>query len=300
MSMIMRAVLPSRKDQGIVAPASFGAAVEEYGMEHPDCAPEGIDLTQPSAARIYDYWLGGTHNFAVDREIARGVTAVVPDTAQIMQANRAFLHRAVGYLVGQGIRQFLDLGSGIPTLGNVHEEAQKAAPDSKVVYVDIDPVAVAHSRHILTGNGNAAAILGDLRNVKTILDDPTVRSLLDFGQPVAVLMMAVLHFVPDSDNPIGVVARFRDALVPGSYLVLSHGTQDAMTPEARQTANEMFARTSTPFNSRPRDVVMSMFDGFDLVEPGLVWSVQWRPEHPDDVVDIPERSAAYVGVGRKR
>jgi S-adenosyl methyltransferase len=269
-------------------------------MERPDWAPEGIDLTRPSAARIYDYWLGGTHNFAVDREIARGVTAVVPDTAQIMQANRAFLHRAVGYLVGQGIRQFLDLGSGIPTLGNVHEEAQKAAPDAKVVYVDIDPVAVAHSRHILTGNANATAILGDLRDVAVILDDPTVRSRLDFGQPVAVLMMAVLHFVPDSDDPVGIVGRFRDALVPGSYLVLSHGTQDAMTPEARQTATEMFTRTSTPFNSRTRDAVMTMFDGFDLVEPGLVWSVQWRPEHPDDVVDVPERSAAYVGVGRKR
>ena len=303
--MIMRTVLPSRKDKGIVAPASFGAATEvrhgaEYGMERPDWAPEGIDLTRPSAARIYDYWLGGTHNFAVDREIARGVTAAVPDTAQIMQANRAFLHRAVRYLVERGIRQFLDLGSGIPTLGNVHEEAQKAAPDSKVVYVDIDPVAVAHSRHILTGNPNATAIQGDLRNVETILADPAVRALLDFDQPMAVLMMAVLHFVPDSDDPVGVIARFRDALVPGSYLVLSHGTQDALTPEAKQTGSEMFTRTSTPFNSRSRPTVMAMFDGFDLVEPGLVWSVQWRPEHPDDVVDLPERSAAYVGVGRKR
>jgi hypothetical protein len=287
MSMIMRAVLPWRKDKGIVAPASFGAAVEarhgaEYGMERPDWAPEGIDLTRPSAARIYDYWLGGTHNFAVDREIARGVTAAVPDTAQIMQANRAFLHRAVRYLVEQGIRQFLDLGSGIPTLGNVHEEAQKAAPDSKVVYVDIDPVAVAHSRHILTGNGNATAIQGDLRNVETILADPSVRGLLD------------------SDDPVGIIGRFRDALVPGSYLVLSHGTQDALTPDAKQTGTDMFTRTSTPFNSRSRPIVTNMFEGFDLVDPGIVWSVQWRPEHPADVVDVPERSAAYVGVGRKR
>jgi SAM-dependent methyltransferase len=269
-------------------------------MERPDWAPEGIDLTKPSAARIYDYWLGGTHNFAVDREIARGVTSVVPDTAQIMQANRAFLHRAVGYLIGVGIRQFLDLGSGIPTLGNVHEEAQKAAADAKVVYVDIDPVAVAHSRHILTGNPNATAIQGDLRNAEAVLDDPAVREMLDFSKPVAVLMMAVLHFVPDSDDPLGIVRQFRDALVPGSYLVLSHGTQDALTPEARQIASDMFTRTSTPFNSRTRSVVMQMFEGFDLVEPGLVWSVQWRPEHPDDVVDDPERSAAYVGVGLKR
>lgn len=269
-------------------------------MERPDWAPEGIDLTRPSAARIYDYWLGGTHNFAVDREIAQGVTAVIPDTAQIMQANRAFLHRAVSFLVGQGIRQFLDLGSGIPTLGNVHEEAQRAAPDAKVVYVDIDPVAVAHSCHILTGNANADAIQGDLRDVEAILDDPAVRGLIDFDRPVAVLMMAVLHFVPDSDDPPGIIARFTDALVPGSYLVLSHGTQDGLSPEAMRTATEMFRRTSTPFNSRNRDTVMAWFDGFELVEPGLVWSVLWRPEHPDDVVDVPERSAAYVGVGRKR
>lgn len=269
-------------------------------MERPDWAPEGIDLARPSAARIYDYWLGGTHNFAVDREIARGVTAVVPDTAQVMQANRGFLHRAVGALIDLGVRQFLDLGSGIPTLGNVHEVAQRAAPDSKIVYVDIDPVAVAHSRHILTGNANAVAIQSDLRDPETILNDPAVRGLLDFDQPMAVLMMAVLHFVPDSDDPARLISTFRDAIVPGSYLVLSHGTQDAQTPQARAIANEMFSRTSTPFISRPREVVTEFFDGFELLEPGIVWSVQWRPEHPSDVIEKPELSAAYVGVGLKR
>lgn len=269
-------------------------------MDRPDWAPEGIDLGRPSAARIYDYWLGGTHNFAVDREIARGVTAAVPDTARIMQANRAFLHRAVDFLVGQGVRQFLDLGSGIPTLGNVHEVAQNAAPDARVVYVDIDPVAVAHSRHILTNNANAAVIQGDLRYVDTILGDPTVRGLLDFDQPTAVLMMAVLHFVSDEDDPAGIIARFRQALAPGSYLVLSHGTQDGMSDEAREVGNEMFTRTSTPFIGRNREQVGQLFEGFDLVEPGLVWSVQWHPEHPDEVGDSPERSAAYVGVGLKR
>jgi hypothetical protein len=269
-------------------------------MERPDWAPEGIDIGRPSAARIYDYWLGGTHNFAVDREVARGVTAVVPDTARIMQANRAFLHRAVEFLAGVGVRQFLDLGSGIPTLGNVHEVAQKAAPGSKVVYVDIDPVAVAHSRHILTGNNNATAILGDMRDAESILNHPEVRGLLDFDQPMAVLTMAVLHFIPDSANPAGIIARFREALAPGSYLVISHGTQDNMSEQARATANEMFMRTSTPFVSRSREQVAELFDGLTLVEPGIVWSVQWRPEHPDEVGDNPERSAAYVGVGLKR
>jgi SAM-dependent methyltransferase len=269
-------------------------------MDRPDWAPEGIDIDRPSAARVYDYWLGGSHNFAVDREVARGVTAVVPDTARIMQANRAFLHRAVGFLIEQGVRQFLDLGSGIPTLGNVHEVAQKAAPDAKVVYVDVDPVAVAHSRHILTGNANAAVIQGDLRYVGTILGDPAVQGLLDFTKPVAVLMMAVLHFLPDSDDPADIIARFRDALAPGSYLVLSHGTQDHLSDEAVKTGNEMFSRTATPFVGRRRDEVERLFAGFELVPPGLVWSVEWRPEHPDEVGPSPERSAAYVGVGLKR
>jgi SAM-dependent methyltransferase len=269
-------------------------------MDRPDWAPEGIDLDRPSAARIYDYWLGGSHNFAIDREIARGVTAAVPDTARIMQANRAFLHRAVGFLVEQGVRQFLDLGSGIPTLGNVHEVAQKAAPGSRVVYVDIDPVAVAHSRHILTGNDNATVIQGDLRNPPSILGDPVVRRHLDFDQPTAVLMMAVLHFVPDSDDPHGIISQFSAALAPGSYLVLSHGTTDGLSPEQQEIGADMFRRTATPYIGRSKAEVLNLFDGFDLVEPGLVWSVQWRPEHPDEVGDTPERSAAYVGVGRRQ
>jgi SAM-dependent methyltransferase len=269
-------------------------------MDRPDWAPEGIDIDRPSAARIYDYWLGGSHNFAVDREIARSVTAAVPDTARIMQANRAFLHRAVRYLVDQGIRQFLDLGSGIPTLGNVHEVAQKAAPESRVVYVDIDPVAVAHSRHILAGNTDATVIQHDLRHVEAILTNPRVRSLLDFRQPMALLMMAVIHFIPDADDPAAIIGRFRDALAPGSYLVLSHGTADGMSPEASRRWLELFTNTTTPGTIRTRAEVERLFGGFELVEPGLVWSSEWRPEHPDDVGDNPQRSAAYAGVGLKR
>lgn len=269
-------------------------------MTRPDWVPEGIDTAQPSAARIYDYWLGGTHNFAVDREIARAVTDAAPDAALIMQANRAFLRRAVSFLIDQGVRQFLDLGSGIPTLGNVHEVAQKGAPDAKVVYVDIDPVAVAHSRQILAGNPHATVIREDLRHVDAVLDHPDVRGTLDLDRPVAVLMMAVLHFVPDADDPGRLVARFRDRIVPGSWLALSHGTQDGMTREAAEIGSDLFNRTSTPFVSRTLAQTRALFDGFDLVEPGIVWSVQWRPEHPDEVGDRPERSAAYVGVGAKR
>jgi hypothetical protein len=274
-------------------------AAEEYPMTRPDWVPEGIDTGKPSTARIYDYWLGGTHNFAVDREIARKVTEAIPDTALMMQANRAFLRRAVGFLIDQGVRQFLDLGSGIPTLGNVHEVAQKAAAEARVVYVDIDPVAVAHSRHILAGNANAAVLGDDLRNVESVLASEEVSRLLDLDQPVAVLMLAVLHFVPDADDPAGIVARFRDNLAPGSYLALSHGSQEGMRREVAEVGREQFTRTSTPFVDRDRAEVTSFFDGFDLVDPGIVWSVEWRPEHPDEVGDRPERSATYVGVGRK-
>jgi hypothetical protein len=269
-------------------------------MERPDWAPEGIDIERPSAARIYDYWLGGCHNFGIDREMARQVTALVPDTALIMQANRAFLHRAVRYLVDAGIRQFLDVGSGIPTLGNVHEVAQRATPDARVVYVDIDPVAVAHSRHILAGNKLTAVIQEDLRRPEQILAHLDVRGLLDFDQPVALLLLAVLHFISDDDDPVGPVARLSEALAPGSYLTLSHGTADSLPEGASKRWVELFKRTPTPGTPRSRGEVERFFTGFDLIEPGLVWAPQWRPEHPDEVGDHPERSATYVGVGRKR
>jgi SAM-dependent methyltransferase len=268
-------------------------------MERPDWAPETIDIERPSAARIYDYWLGGSHNFAVDREVARQVTSQIPETPLIMQANRAFLHRAARFLVESGIRQFLDIGSGIPTLGNVHEVVQKAMPDARVVYVDIDPVAVAHSRHILAGNERVAVIQEDLRRPDRILAHAETNRLLDLDQPVALLLLAVLHFIPDDDDPYGIVARLRDALAPGSYLAISHGTADHYSQEVAQHGREQFRRTPTPFWSRSRAETARFFAGLDLVEPGIVYSPQWRPEHPDEVGDHPERAAAYVGVGRK-
>jgi hypothetical protein len=267
-------------------------------MERPDWAPEGIDIERPSASRIYDYWLGGTHNFAVDREVARGVTEAVADTPLIMQGNRAFLHRAVRFMVASGIRQFLDIGSGIPTLGNVHEVVQKGAPEGRVMYVDHDPVAVAHSRQILAGDPNVAAIHEDLRRPEAILAHPDTTRLIDFAEPVALLLNAVLHFVAD-EQAYPTVAVLRDALAPGSYLVLSHGTADGMPKEASERWIELFKRTPTPGVPRTRAEVRPFFDGFELVPPGLVWSPQWRPEHPDEVGEHPERSATYVGVGRK-
>jgi SAM-dependent methyltransferase len=266
-------------------------------MNRPEWAPESVDLSKPSIARAYDYWLGGAHNFAVDREFSRKLFEAVPDTRLMARANRAFLHRAVRFLVGAGIRQFLDIGSGIPTVGNVHEIAQQAAPEARVVYVDIDPVAVAHSELILAGNERAAAVREDVRDPEKVLAHPRARELLDFGQPVGLLLVAVLHYVPDQDDPYAVVARLRRALCPGSYVVIAHPTADSRPGDARR-AVRMTEQTATTARPRPRAEVERLFAGLELVEPGLVWAPLWRPDRPGDDVEEPERSVNYVGVGR--
>jgi SAM-dependent methyltransferase len=266
----------------------------------PEWAPEEIDIERPSPARIYDYHLGGAHNFAADRQAAEQVAAIMPELPLIMRANRAFLFRAVRWLVDAGIRQFLDLGSGIPTRGNVHEVAQRAAPGSKVVYVDIDPVAAAHSKALLAGNDDAAVVQGDLRDVSGVLDAPEVRRLLDFSQPIGVLMVAVLHFVPDRDDPAGIVARYRDVIAPGSYLVVSHAaaSEDEQAPEGADEATAAYSRSVTEATLRTRAQVAGLFGGFDLVEPGVVYVTDWHPDPGDPAPS--QRLAQLVGVGQKR
>jgi SAM-dependent methyltransferase len=246
---------------------------------------------------MYDYLLGGSHNFAADRHAVDQATAAMPDVATHARGNRAFLYRAVRYLVGAGIRQFLDIGSGIPTSGNVHEIAQREAPDSSVVYVDIDPVAVAHGKAILAGDDRVRIIQADLRDLDTLLNHPDLRAVLDLSRPVGLLLVAVLHVIPDTDDPAGIVARLRDAIAPGSYLVIAHGTADSRPDEAARL-REVSRRTPTPMTHRSRDEVARFFAGFNLVDPGLVWAPQWHPENGDDVAH-PERSSNYVGVARK-
>jgi SAM-dependent methyltransferase len=267
-------------------------------MERPSWAPESIDLERPSAARIYDYLLGGSHNFAADRAIGDQVRAAMPDTPVQAQANRAFLRRAVRYLAGAGIRQFLDVGSGIPTQGNVHEIAHGSVPDARVVYVDIDPVAVAHSRAILGDDPRAAVLLADLRQAEQILEHPQLRAVLDLDRPVAVLLLAVLHVIDDADDPAGLVALLRDRLASGSYLAIAHGTQDSR-PEVAERLRMLSKQTTTPMTLRTRAGVARFFEGWELVEPGLVWAPQWCPDSPDDVGEHPEWSSNLVGVARK-
>jgi hypothetical protein len=272
-------------------------------MEHvpepvPDWAPEGVDLSRPSAARMYDYYLGGAHNFAVDRELAGQALTLLPDGQLIAQANRAFLHRAVRYLLSQGVRQFIDIGSGIPTSGNVHEVAQKEDAEARILYVDHDAVAVAHSELILRDNPFARVLKADLRRPDEILKAPVLTELLDLSQPVGLLMVAVLHFVSPDDRPQDTIARFRNLLSSGSHLVISAGTSEGRQ-EALAKLKELYRSTSTPLTYRSRDEIRDLFDGWELVDPGVVWAPQWRPDWPDDVGADPASTQTAAAAGRK-
>jgi SAM-dependent methyltransferase len=264
-----------------------------------DWTPINVDLQRPNAARVYDYYLGGSHNFAADREMAQRAIDLWPQVPMIIQANRAFLRRVVRYLVRAGVRQFLDLGSGIPTVGNVHEIAQQHAPDARVMYVDIDPVAVAHARMILADNPRAGVIQADLRRPDQILSHQQLGDLLDLTQPVALLIVAVLHFVPDADDPARVVADYRKMLAPGSYLAVSHATDDAQRSRQAAEHRELYARTATPMTMRSRDRISHLLQGWDLVDPGLVRLPLWRPDPTDESPERPETFAGYAAVGRK-
>ncbi len=265
-------------------------------MQQPSWASVGVDLEHPSVARVYDYYLGGSHNFAVDRQVARQAIELWPELPLIMQANRAFLRRSVRYLVSQGITQFLDIGSGIPTEGNVHEVAQVASPETRVVYVDIDPVAVAHCREILAGNERTDIVQADLRDVGAILDNPRAKRLIDPDQPLAVLMVAILHFFPDEADAASIVAQYRKVMAPGSHLALSHASHQG-PPDQVRPLTEHYRRTTAPLTMRTRLEIEGLLSGFEVVAPGLVFLPLWRPDSPVDVGDHPERFG-YAAVGR--
>jgi O-methyltransferase involved in polyketide biosynthesis len=269
-------------------------------MGKPNDDPIELNLERPSAARIYDYLLGGFHNFDVDRAAAQQITEVLPEMPLFMRANRAFLRRVVRYLTDQGIDQFLDLGSGIPTVGNVHEIAQQANPSARVVYVDNEPVAVTHSRTILQDNSKATVIQADLRQPDVVFGHPETRRLLDLSKPIAVLFLSVLLFVTDDEEAYRVVHSVRDALVPGSYIAISHPTPDETPPEQAEKAEKLYAAIGTPVRVRSYNEVERFFEGLEMLEPGLVYVPLWRPEGPDDLfLNNPELSGYYGGIGRK-
>jgi S-adenosyl methyltransferase len=264
-----------------------------------------INTSVPNPARIYDYLLGGKDNYPADREVAEQVVAIAPVARDVVEDNRAFLRRVVRFLAREaGIRQFIDLGSGLPTQGNVHEIAQADAPDARVVYVDNDAMVVTHSRALLAGD-NTLAIQADLREPDAILGHPEVRDLIDFDRPIALLLVAILHFVHDDEDPPGIVARFRDALPTGSYLVISHGTRDVpvrpdMSAEAMAEmgarVEQLYQQTTAFMVTRTRAEVERFFDGFDLLDPGLVEIQLWRPDDPSSMLP----GGFYGGVGHKR
>jgi hypothetical protein len=250
---------------------------------------------------MYDYYLGGKDNYAVDREAAQKMMARVPESVQMVAANRAFLVRAVRYLAAEvGIRQFLDIGSGLPTRQNVHEVAQAAAPDSRVVYVDHDPIAEVHGQALLAVDRNTDYIGGDLRQPEEILDDPRVRALIDFDQPVAVLVVAILHFVGDHEDPAGILRRLRERMAPGSYLVVSHILDDPRPHEIGRILNSAGA---PPWYPRTREHILPFFEGFELIGPGLALLPQWQPPGTAPAEAEPDSGQELrwqvAGVGRR-
>ncbi|MGW0314978.1 SAM-dependent methyltransferase [Streptomyces flavidovirens] len=269
-------------------------------MERPAWAPQGIDLTVPSVSRIYDFYLGGSHNFEVDREAARKAMEFMPGLPKIMQANRAFMRRAVRFAADEGITQFLDIGSGIPTFGNVHEVAQAANPEARVAYVDHDPVAVAHSRAVLAGNDRAGIAAADLRKPHDILSSPVVGELIDFDRPVALLLVAVLHFVEDADDPQCAVDTLRDALAPGSLVILTHASYEGVPLSEERVGGTVgvYKSIKNPLVMRSREEVARFFEGYGMVEPGLVPMAEWPPETPLSQED-PFAFSGFAGVGRK-
>ncbi|RZT86897.1 S-adenosyl methyltransferase [Pseudonocardia sediminis] len=249
-------------------------------MERPAWAPDEVDMARPSVARVYDYYLGGSHNFDSDRRFAGRVLEVLPEMAAIAQQNRAFLRRAVRHLCEQGIDQFLDLGSGIPTAGNVHEIAAGVSPGARVLYVDHDPVAVMHSRALLDDVEGAEVMAGDLTDPRGVLGSPAVAEHLDLSKPVAVLLVSVLHFVDDDRRPAEVVSTYMGATAPGSHLVLSHASIAGNDGAADAEAVYNQQRSPNPMRMRSQDEVTALFGDLTLVDPGVVRIPSWRPDSP--------------------
>ncbi|MFD3706662.1 SAM-dependent methyltransferase [Nocardia sp. NPDC058658] len=269
-------------------------------MERPVWAPEGVDIQYPSPARMYDALLGGSHNFAVDREAAELAIKLVPDLPRLALSNRAFLRRAVRFMLDAGIRQFLDIGSGIPTAGNVHEIVHELDPTAQVLYVDIDPVAVAHSRTILDGNERAGAIEADLRKSGDLLTAVRETGLIDFDEPVGLLLIAVLHLVHDDEDPIGKVSALREAVAPGSFIAISHLTSELRPEDASKLGVQSVNHAKVGIHFRSRDEIVALFRGWDAVEPGVVELPLWRPESERDQHEKPGRSLGMGGVAIKK
>jgi hypothetical protein len=266
-----------------------------------DWVPGIVDTSVPSGARTYDYLLGGNHNFAADRLMADQVERAVPGIRAAARLNRAFLARAVRFMIEQGVHQFLDVGSGIPTVGNVHEIAQREEPSCRVVYVDRDPIAVAHSELMLAGNERAAMVEADMREPESVLDHPTTRRLLDFDQPIGLLFLLVLHWIPDDARPSALVATYRAALSAGSHLAITHMSDDIQSDKITAVAGVVREnRGAGQVFPRTRAEIAELFGDLELLPPGLVPTGTWRPGGIGDIAEDPDMNElSFAGIARK-
>jgi SAM-dependent methyltransferase len=262
----------------------------------PTHIPPGIDPAKPSVARVYDAILGGKDNFAADREVARMAMAALGDGGEAARLNRAALGRAVRFMAGQGITQFLDLGSGLPTAQNTHQIAKLVNPGARVVYVDNDPVAYVHGQALLIDDATTTVVLADIREPDELLAMPGVTGFLDFTQPIGLILNAVIHHILDEENPAGIVSRFQEALAPGSYMQLTHFCDSS---EEVRALGRVLKESLGRGQLRSREEIERFFDGLDLVEPGLVYLPQWRPDAPVHLPLDPGSMAHLVGVARK-
>lgn len=262
--------------------------------------PPSINTSVPSVSRMYDYFLGGSHNFQVDRDIADEALRHHPGIRVIARENRAVMRRTIRFALTQGITRFLDIGSGIPTFGNVHEVAQAERPGARVVYIDNDLIAVAHARAVLDGNPDASIARADLRDPDSILGSPEVERLLDLDRPVALMLVAIVHFFTDRDQPGELIARLRDALAPGSLMVITHATLRGPETAGMLTASDLYAKTGSRLIYREAHEVKALFDGWELVPPGVVPLPSWHPEEPaeDDDDEYARHGLAAVGIKR--
>ncbi|MEV0230612.1 SAM-dependent methyltransferase [Nonomuraea sp. NPDC050786] len=263
--------------------------------------PPGVDPTVPSSARVYDYLLGGKDHVAVDRAVAEKLLAVAPESRMVARANRRFQVEAVRHLAEQGVRQFIDLGTGIPTSPSIHETARSVSSSCRVVYVDYDPVVRLHAQVLLADSPGLASIQADLRRPADVLADPHVSDLIDFSRPVCVLLVGVLHYVMDEEDPEGIVAAFRERMVPGSHLVLTHAMAES-DPEAIAQLTKATVGTPAQARFRTREEVLRLFDGFELIGPGLLPVQDWHIGDEPHIPLLSDRSRLRIegGVGRLR
>ena len=268
----------------------------------PGRPPARIDTSVAHSARRYDYWLGGKDNFAADRESGDAMVAVAPSIRIAAVENRRFLRRAVDYLAREaGIRQFLDIGTGIPTANNTHQVAQCIAPEARIVYVDNDPIVLTHARALLTSTpeGATAYLEADLREPDAILDSPELRATIDLGRPVALMLVAILHFIKDEDDPYGVVDRLVAALPPGSYVTITHGTADYLSAEKVSAVAKAEGRSPSPVRLRSERDVARLVEGLELVPPGIVSVSEWHADDEEQPRPTAEEVSVYGVIGRK-